>query len=157
MDDSDEEYMGSKSPSSKLPSTAPEKSASPGGAKSGMSARTRSSRRGEVSDLKGANGYAWEDEYQRSWDIVKDDEQGGNSFEAMVQSIIENRKKKMMKNPSTPFQRGIIRTLIIIIDGSLAMSEKDLRPTRLSMTLNYLQEFVVEFFDQNPKARLGII
>ena len=25
------------------------------------------------------------------------------------------------------------------------MSEKDLRPTRLSMTLNYLQEFVVEF------------
>ncbi|RLP62853.1 hypothetical protein L150_01556 [Candida albicans Ca529L] len=157
MDDSDEEYMGSKSPSSKLPSTAPEKSASPGGAKSGMSARTRSSRRGEVSDLKGANGYAWEDEYQRSWDIVKDDEQGGNSFEAMVQSIIENRKKKIMKNPSTPFQRGIIRTLIIIIDGSSAMSEKDLRPTRLSMTLNYLQEFVVEFFDQNPISRLGII
>ena len=76
---------------------------------------------------------------------MKDDEQGGNSFEAMVQSIIENRKKKIMKNPSTPFQRGIIRTLIIIIDGSLAMSEKDLRPTRLSMTLNYLQEFVVEF------------
>ena len=74
-----------------------QKSASPGGAKSGMSARTRSSRRGEVSDLKGANGYAWEDEYQRSWDIVKDDEQGGNSFEAMVQSIIENRKKKIMK------------------------------------------------------------
>ena len=56
MDDSDEEYMGSKSPSSKLPSTAPEKSASPGGAKSGMSARTRSSRRGEVSDLKGPMG-----------------------------------------------------------------------------------------------------
>ena len=37
-------------------------------------------------------------------------------------------KEEDNENPSTPFQRGIIRTLIIIIDGSLAMSEKDLRP-----------------------------
>lgn len=156
MDDSDEEYVRTNSPSSKLSSEVPEAKASPRD-KNGVSTRTRSSRRGEVSDLKGANGYAWEDEYQRSWDIVKDDELGSNSFEAMVQSIIENRKKKIMKNPSTPFQRGIIRTLVIIIDGSLVMSEKDLRPNRLSMTLSYLQDFVTEFFDQNPISRLGII
>ncbi|EMG50970.1 SSL1 General transcription and DNA repair factor IIH subunit SSL1 [Candida maltosa Xu316] len=156
MDDSDEEYLGSNSPSSKLSSAVPESTASPRD-KHGVSARTRSSRRGEISDLKGANGYAWEDELQRSWDIVKDNEQGGNSFEAMVQSIIESRKKKIMKNPTTPFQRGIIRTVVIIIDGSSAMGEKDLRPTRLSLTLNYLSDFIVEFFDQNPISRLGII
>ncbi|KAI5960673.1 uncharacterized protein KGF55_004566 [Candida pseudojiufengensis] len=154
MDDSDEEFLtGSNSPASRLSSAVPE--ALP---KDGVSARTRSrGRNGEISDLKGANGYAWEDEYQRSWDIVKDDESGSGSFEAMVQTIIENRKKKIMKNPSTPFQRGIIRTLVIAIDGSLAMAEKDLRPTRLSLTLNHLQEFVVEFFDQNPISQLGIV
>lgn len=153
MDDSDEEFSSVQSPSSRVASTAPE------GSSDGVSSRTRASgkSRGEISDLKKANGYAWEDEYQRSWDIVKDDEKGGSSFEAMVQSIIESRKKKIMKHPSTPFQRGIIRTLIVIIDGSLAMAEKDLRPTRLSMTLNYLQDFVVEFFDQNPISQLGII
>ncbi|KAI5952026.1 hypothetical protein KGF54_005101 [Candida jiufengensis] len=155
MDDSDEEFLsGSNSPSSRLSSVVPESLP-----KDGVSARTRSrgGKNGEISDLKGANGYAWEDEYQRSWDIVKDDESGSGSFEAMVQTIIENRKKKIMKNPSTPFQRGIIRTLVIAIDGSLAMAEKDLRPTRLSLTLNYLQEFVVEFFDQNPISQLGIV
>ena len=146
MDDSDEEFVstpsGSRSPSSRLSSAVSD--AVP---RAGVSARTRSQHNGKVSDLKRANGYAWEDEYQRSWDIVKDDELGSGSFEAMVQSIIENRKKKIMKNPSTPFQRGIIRTLVIIVDGTLAMAEKDLRPTRLSLTLNYLLEFVVEFFD----------
>lgn len=158
MNDSDDEYVSgtggeTKSPSSRLSSTTP---GSASGPKDGISARTRS-RGGEISDLKKANGYAWEDEYQRSWDIVKDDEWGNGSFEAMVQSIIENRKKKIMKNPSVPYQRGIIRTLVIAIDGSQAMAEKDLRPTRLSMTLNYLQEFVVEFFDQNPISQIGIV
>ncbi|CAK9440358.1 uncharacterized protein LODBEIA_P44580 [Lodderomyces beijingensis] len=155
MNDSDDDFLSgaeeTRSPSSRLSSSAPESRAP----KDGVSARTRS--RGAISDLRGANGYAWEDEYQRSWDIVKDDEQGSGSFEAMVQTIIENRKKKIMKNPSTPFQRGIIRTLVIVLDGSLSMAEKDLRPTRLSLTLNYLQEFVVEFFDQNPISQVGII
>lgn len=160
MDDSDEEY------SNLLPSRT---SQSPDGETAvadkpkddGMSRRTRSNtdktRSGNISDLKGANGgYAWEDEIQRSWDIVKDDD-GSGSLENIIQTIIENRKKKIMKNPSTPFQRGIIRTLIVIIDGSLIMLEKDLRPTRFSMTLSLLQEFVVEFFDQNPISQLGII
>lgn len=164
MDDSDEEFssVGIQTPSSRISSVAPETTTSSALREDGVSSRTRASgstnkSKGEISDLKKANGYAWEDEYQRSWDIVKDDEQGGSSFEAMVKSIIESRKKKIMKHPSTPFQRGIIRTLIVIIDCSIAMAEKDLRPTRLSMTLNYLQEFVVEFFDQNPISQLGII
>ena len=37
------------------------------------------------------------------------------------------------------------------------MLEKDLRPTRFSMMLSLLQEFVVEYFDQNPISQLGII
>lgn len=109
-----------------------------------------------VSDLKGANGYSWEDQYQRSWDIVKD-EDDTRSLETIVQKMIESRKKKIMKNPSTPFQRGIIRTLIVIIDGSLIMLEKDLRSSRFSKTLSLLQEFIVEFFDQNPISQLGIL
>lgn len=54
-------------------------------------------------------------------------------------------------------QRGIIRHLFIILDLSEAMNEKDLRPSRVELTLTYAQQFVVEFFDQNPISQMGII
>lgn len=55
---------------------------------------THQPRSGAVGDLKSSNGgYAWEDEYQRPWDIVKDDEDG-RSLETIIQTMIENRKKK---------------------------------------------------------------
>ena len=37
------------------------------------------------------------------------------------------------------------------------MLEKDLRPTRYSLTLNHVEAFIKEFFDQNPISQLGII
>lgn len=58
---------------------------------------------------------------------------------------------------TTPLQRGIIRHLILIIDLSESMSEKDLRPNRYLLTLLYAQEFVREFFEQNPISQLGVL
>ena len=40
---------------------------------------------------------------------------------------------------------------------SEAMLEKDLRPTRYELTLNYACEFVTEYFEQNPISQLGVI
>jgi transcription initiation factor TFIIH subunit 2 len=37
------------------------------------------------------------------------------------------------------------------------MAEKDLRPTRHLLTIHYAQEFVREYFEQNPISQLGII
>lgn len=58
---------------------------------------------------------------------------------------------------TTPLQRGIIRHLILVLDLSQSMSEKDLRPTRYLLTLRYAQEFVREFFEQNPISQLGVL
>ena len=58
---------------------------------------------------------------------------------------------------TTPLQRGIIRHLILVLDLSSAMLEKDLRPTRYLLTIRYAAEFVTEFFEQNPISQLGII
>ena len=58
---------------------------------------------------------------------------------------------------TTPLQRGIIRHLILIVDLSFAMVEKDLRPTRYLLTIRYASEFVTEYFEQNPISQLGII
>ena len=37
------------------------------------------------------------------------------------------------------------------------MEEKDLRPTRLELTLRNVEAFLVEFFDQNPISQVGLI
>lgn len=58
---------------------------------------------------------------------------------------------------TTPLQRGIIRHLLLVLDLSNAMLEKDLRPTRYLLTLRYTIAFVTEFFEQNPISQLGII
>lgn len=105
--------------------------------------------------LKGANGgYAWEDEYRRSWDIVQEDESG--SIETIVSGLVESQKKRYLKNV-TPFQRGIIRTMVLVLDYSSVMREKDFRPNRSSMMISYVIEFVSDFFDQNPISQLSIV
>ena len=58
---------------------------------------------------------------------------------------------------TTPLQRGIIRHMVLILDFSFAMVEKDLVPTRYLITLRYSVSFVREYFEQNPISQLGII
>lgn len=107
-------------------------------------------------NLQGLNGgYAWEEDIQRSWDLVKVDDEG--NMAAVVASIIEARKKRSARKNMTPFQRGIIRTMILVLDCSEAMLEKDLRPNRHAMTVQYAIDFIHEFFDQNPISQIGII
>ncbi|OBA20802.1 TFIIH basal transcription factor complex, subunit SSL1 [Metschnikowia bicuspidata var. bicuspidata NRRL YB-4993] len=121
-----------------------------------MARRTRL--KAPTSTLKSASGaYAWEDQYQRPWDLVAADGDAGASLELLVQQAIERRRNKILKHPSAPFQRGILRTLVVVVDGLRAMLDKDLRPTRLACTLALLQDFVREFFDQNPVAQMAVV
>lgn len=103
---------------------------------------------------KDGEGYAWEEEYKRSWDVLREDESG--SLESAVNQLIANKRRRIIRD-TTSIQRGIIRHLCFIIDVSLAMTDRDLRPNRLDMSLNYAKEFVTEFFDQNPISQLCIL
>ncbi|KAG9232497.1 Ssl1-like-domain-containing protein [Amylocarpus encephaloides] len=97
---------------------------------------------------------AWED-IQRSWDTVVESADG--SITAAVEKERNEKKRGRLLRDTTPLQRGIIRHLILVIDLSFAMQEKDLRPTRYLLTLRFAVEFVTEFFEQNPISQLGII
>ena len=37
------------------------------------------------------------------------------------------------------------------------MTDRDMRPTRFDLTLEYARAFVVEWFDQNPLGQIGVI
>ncbi|KAG0647870.1 General transcription and DNA repair factor IIH subunit ssl1 [Hyphodiscus hymeniophilus] len=97
---------------------------------------------------------AWED-IQRSWDTVVEGADG--SINSTVEGLREASKRKRLLRDTTPLQRGIIRHLILVLDLSFAMVEKDLRPTRYLLTIQYASEFVSEYFEQNPISQLGII
>ena len=110
----------------------------------------------QISQKARTGGYSWEDEYHRSWDVVQEDE--GGSLAGVVAGIVEESKKKRVLKDTTPVQRGIIRNLILVLDLSSAMNEKDLRPTRYQLMVSYAIEFVGEFFDQNTQiSQLGIV
>jgi len=59
--------------------------------------------------------------------------------------------------------RDMIRYLYLLLDLSANMYEKDpglgqgANTTRLEVTLGLAQDFVVEYFDQNPLSQLGIV
>ncbi|KAF4632289.1 hypothetical protein G7Y89_g5836 [Cudoniella acicularis] len=97
---------------------------------------------------------AWED-IQRSWDTVVEGADG--SINSTVEGLREASKRKRLLRDTTPLQRGIIRHLILILDLSFAMVEKDLRPSRYLLTLRYASEFVTEYFEQNPISQIGVI
>ncbi|KAJ1919176.1 hypothetical protein H4219_002123 [Mycoemilia scoparia] len=102
----------------------------------------------------GANGYSWEEEYKRSWDILEEDEDG--SLKNSIANIQNQKRRRLIRDTET-LQRGIIRHVYIVIDVSSNMADRDMHPTRISVVLKALEKFIHEFFDQNPISQLGII
>ncbi|KAL8639202.1 MAG: hypothetical protein Q9228_003738 [Teloschistes exilis] len=94
-------------------------------------------------------------EVKRTWEDVEEGEDG--TITGTINSLLQKGKRKRTLKDTTPLQRGIIRHLILIVDLSTAMTEKDLRPTRYLLTIRYCQDFVTEFFEQNPISQIGII
>ncbi|KAI9500522.1 Ssl1-like-domain-containing protein [Coemansia spiralis] len=106
--------------------------------------------------LKGADGgYAWEEEYKRSWDAIQEDDSG--SIQSVVKHMSEQLKRKRRTRDTEAIQRGIIRHLILVVDQSDSMATKDMMPSRIHATLNMLASFISEFFDQNPISQIAII
>ncbi|KAL2129943.1 hypothetical protein VTI74DRAFT_7087 [Chaetomium olivicolor] len=130
----------------------------PGGDASSYGTRSKGARgTGKKGDgRKGKGGArskaAWED-IKRSWENVVETEDGSITIEA----LIEAEKRRRLMRDTTPLQRGIIRHLMLVLDMSFAMTEKDLLPNRYLLTLNYAVDFVGEFFEQNPISQMGII
>ncbi|RIA95487.1 Ssl1-like-domain-containing protein [Glomus cerebriforme] len=109
----------------------------------------------EIQTTAQQTGYAWEEEYKRSWDVLQEDEDG--SLKRTVENLQHRMKRKKLFRDTSTIRRGIIRHIFLIIDLSEAMMEKDLRPSRLELTLSYAEQFILEYFDQNPISQLGII
>ncbi|TFK75386.1 TFIIH basal transcription factor complex, subunit SSL1 [Pluteus cervinus] len=104
---------------------------------------------------KDTQPYTWEASYTRSWETVQEDEAG--SLQSAVEDWLARGRRKRLLNPATPIRRTIIRHLMLLLDLSSAMLDRDMRPTRFDLTLQYAREFVAEWFDQNPLGQIGVV
>ena len=54
-------------------------------------------------------------------------------------------------------KRNIFRNLVVILDLSSSMSESDIKPSRLEVSIAQLKGFVKSFLNHNPLSLLSII
>ncbi|KAF4507244.1 hypothetical protein G6O67_005905 [Ophiocordyceps sinensis] len=96
---------------------------------------------------------AWE-QSRRTWETnLPDEDQNG----VLDLTTLEAEKRRRLMRDTTPLQRGIIRHVVLVLDMSFAMADKDMLPTRYRLTLGYAAAFVREFFEQNPISQLGVV
>ncbi|KAI1761681.1 TFIIH basal transcription factor complex, subunit SSL1 [Hypoxylon sp. FL1150] len=117
---------------------------------------TRSRNRPDKSKKANRKGVkaAWED-IQRSWDTVIEDADG--TIAGIIEGRAEAEKRARLLKDTTPLQRGIIRHLVLVLDMSFAMLEKDMLPSRYELAMAYASQFVREYFEQNPISQLAVI
>ncbi|KAJ8503139.1 hypothetical protein ONZ45_g11127 [Pleurotus djamor] len=104
---------------------------------------------------KDVQAYTWEANFARSWDTVQEDEAG--SLQGAVEGIMARGRRRRLLGPGAAIRRTIIRHLVLLLDLSVSMLDRDMRPTRFDLTLQYAREFIVEWFDQNPLGQMGVV
>jgi transcription initiation factor TFIIH subunit 2 len=106
--------------------------------------------------MSGDNEYAWERAYERKWEEVQEDESGllSTALYGEGSSAVGSRRSELK---TKKVQRGMMRNVFLILDGSRGMDATDLKPTRAAVVAKVAAEFVREFFDQNPISQLGVI
>lgn len=99
-------------------------------------------------------GYRWENDYEKSWEAIKENEDGllQPSIEEMIQ---RNKRRRALQKKN--LRLGIMRHLFIVLDFSESMMLKDLKPSRISCSLRLLEMFLSEFAGLNPISQIGII
>ncbi|GAA5952601.1 hypothetical protein JCM10213_005634 [Rhodosporidiobolus nylandii] len=100
-------------------------------------------------------GKAWEGQFERTWDQVQEDERG--TLEGAVSDMLLSSKSRRVLRDTSSIQRGIIRHVYLVLDLSAAMLVRDFKSTWLDLTVQYAQDFVTEFFDQNPIGQMAIM
>ncbi|XP_032239653.2 general transcription factor IIH subunit 2 [Nematostella vectensis] len=111
-----------------------------------------------MADLGGPDdesGYRWLSQYEKTWEAIREDDEG--SLQTLVDELVHRSKRQRVAARPGNVRLGMMRHLYIIIDMSKAMEEADLKPNRLSCSAKLLENFITEYFDQNPISQLGLI
>ncbi|KAF0991507.1 hypothetical protein HZS_5034 [Henneguya salminicola] len=103
------------------------------------------------------NSYRWMSTYERTWETIKEDDSG--SILSSIKNIESYNKRQSQISKIKPHASfmSVMRQLILIIDISETIMAYDYHPNRLEVIIKLLENFLNNFFDQNPISQIGII
>jgi len=110
--------------------------------------------KGQTVDHKKGESYAWEEEYEKTWELLRDDADG--LLSANADKLLEKVKKELESRISN-VKLGMMRYLMIIVDASDSMTQSDYKPNRFAFVIDALKKFVKNFLDSNPIGQIGLI
>jgi transcription initiation factor TFIIH subunit 2 len=99
--------------------------------------------------------YVWEKRNEYSWEAVTENESG----EIRVTDNIINQRnsKRRLDTIDKAVHRGMMRFTVLAVDVSKSIEMTDFKPSRIACTKSFVEEFIRDFFEQNPLSQLGII
>lgn len=100
-------------------------------------------------------GYSWEGDYEKTWEAIQEDESG--TLRPAIDDQSYRYRKRQLLEMQSHIRLSMMRHMFIVVDGSLCMNEKDLKPTRYLSVIKLLEKFAHSYFDQNPISQLGLI
>jgi len=104
------------------------------------------SRRGTAGD------FIWERPFEKRWEGIEEDESGLLKLDS--HGGVSRLARAL---PNAPLQRGLLRSLLIVLDCSHSSEQTDLRPSRAEVMHEKVAGFISAFFDANPLSFLGLV
>eukprot|EP00736_Rhodelphis_marinus_P005313 Rmarinus@m.4792 len=102
--------------------------------------------------------HSWEKQYSNSWAYIEEDEDGRiRSAEYATQQERKKRETAVHSLANAAVQRGMLRYCIVILDTSLSMADRDVRPSRMAVAVAELKTFIRSFFDENPLSQIALL
>lgn len=119
----------------------------------------------DIDEQTVGNTFSWEKQYQKSWDVIQEDEDGtlSTSIDKLLLKNLHIRRIRSKHTPDQPtngvVRRGIIRHIFLVIDASRSsLEETDFHPTRFACIIHCIEShFIAKFFQQNCLAKVGIV
>uniref|UniRef100_A0A182MI03 C2H2-type domain-containing protein n=1 Tax=Anopheles culicifacies TaxID=139723 RepID=A0A182MI03_9DIPT len=90
-----------------------------------------------MADEEDPKEYRWETGYEKTWEAIKEDDDG--LIEGSVSDIIQKAKRKRQAMKRGFSKLGMMRHLYVLLDCSEAMTVPDLKPTRFICSLKLLE------------------
>ncbi|KAF2078012.1 hypothetical protein CYY_000650 [Polysphondylium violaceum] len=109
----------------------------------------------QTNDGDGTNKYKWENRFERPWDMIEEDEDGG--LRPSIDEERNNRNRRLRKGENKRVRRGMQRHLCLVLDLSKTLANQDLKPSRYFVMLQSCELFIKEYFDQNPISQISLI
>lgn len=95
---------------------------------------------------EGAGQFKWESAFNSGWNELLDLSQTDGAEDLFRMASVKRAGKK-----------GLIRTLMVVIDDSRMASTADLAPNRAKWARSLLKPFISAFIEENPLGVIGLI